>query len=245
MIAEQGKLLAPNGKPSKLNRVQWAQVRTDNFKAWFGDWENDNTQKERRYDFGGIAGVSTETNSRTGGNAEQMGRADSRVRLDGFGRGRALLDATTREPKVFFHGTKDDIEAFDLNHPNRKDIGWLGRGIYVTDDARLANAYANLKSGNNGEFSSTNPDIRFNQKNNEQSLTPLNPVNTRNILDRLLRGFAPKTDAMRNSPVLRVRVVKSFVDLPLAIQEEANKQGSNGSDIKGVFHNNTFVCLSF
>ena len=41
MIAEQGKLLAPNGKPSKLNRVQWAQVRTDNFKNWFGDWEND------------------------------------------------------------------------------------------------------------------------------------------------------------------------------------------------------------
>ncbi|HQV23468.1 MAG TPA: hypothetical protein PLJ88_10305, partial [Agitococcus sp.] len=41
MIAEQGKLLAPNGKPSKLNRYQWAQVRTDNFKNWFGDWEND------------------------------------------------------------------------------------------------------------------------------------------------------------------------------------------------------------
>jgi hypothetical protein len=41
MIAEQGKLLAPNGKPSKLNRFQWAQVRTDNFKQWFGDWEGD------------------------------------------------------------------------------------------------------------------------------------------------------------------------------------------------------------
>ena len=39
MIAEQGKLLAPNGNPSKLNRYQWAQVRTDNFKSWFGDWK--------------------------------------------------------------------------------------------------------------------------------------------------------------------------------------------------------------
>ncbi|MDP2830266.1 MAG: hypothetical protein Q8O37_16890 [Sulfuricellaceae bacterium] len=36
-----GKLLAPNGKPSKLNARQWAQVRTPVFKAWFGDWEND------------------------------------------------------------------------------------------------------------------------------------------------------------------------------------------------------------
>jgi hypothetical protein len=40
MIAERGGLFAPNGQPSKLNRHQWAQVRTENFKAWFGDWEN-------------------------------------------------------------------------------------------------------------------------------------------------------------------------------------------------------------
>ena len=32
---------APNGKPTKLNEMQWLQVRTPNFKAWFGDWEGD------------------------------------------------------------------------------------------------------------------------------------------------------------------------------------------------------------
>jgi hypothetical protein len=31
--------LAPNGKPSNLNERQWNQVRTPEFKAWFGDWE--------------------------------------------------------------------------------------------------------------------------------------------------------------------------------------------------------------
>ena len=31
--------LAPNGKPSNLNPMQWAQVRTAKFKEWFGDWE--------------------------------------------------------------------------------------------------------------------------------------------------------------------------------------------------------------
>jgi hypothetical protein len=35
------KLLAPNGKPSNLNAMQHAQVRTPAFKKWFGDWEND------------------------------------------------------------------------------------------------------------------------------------------------------------------------------------------------------------
>ena len=37
----QGRLLAPNGKPSNLTERQYAQVRTKEFKKWFGDWEND------------------------------------------------------------------------------------------------------------------------------------------------------------------------------------------------------------
>ena len=32
---------APNGEPTKLTERQWLQVRTQNFKDWFGDWEND------------------------------------------------------------------------------------------------------------------------------------------------------------------------------------------------------------
>jgi len=35
------QLVAPNGKPSNLNEKQWNQVRTPEFKKWFGDWEND------------------------------------------------------------------------------------------------------------------------------------------------------------------------------------------------------------
>lgn len=35
----QGRLLAPNGKPSKLSERQWKFVRTPDFKKRFGDWE--------------------------------------------------------------------------------------------------------------------------------------------------------------------------------------------------------------
>ena len=39
---EEGQPLpAPNGQPSNLNRRQWVQVRTVNFKNWFGDWAHD------------------------------------------------------------------------------------------------------------------------------------------------------------------------------------------------------------
>lgn len=33
--------LAPNGERSRLSERQWLQVRTNNFKQWFGDWEQD------------------------------------------------------------------------------------------------------------------------------------------------------------------------------------------------------------
>ncbi|UZZ08941.1 hypothetical protein NDO41_16220 [Ectopseudomonas mendocina] len=36
---EQGRLLAPNGKPSKLNQKQWHQARSESFDRWFGDWQ--------------------------------------------------------------------------------------------------------------------------------------------------------------------------------------------------------------
>lgn len=38
---KEGRLLAPNGKPTNLTERQYAQVRTKSFKDWFGDWEND------------------------------------------------------------------------------------------------------------------------------------------------------------------------------------------------------------
>ena len=38
---EGGVLLAPNGKPSNLTSEQYKLVRTDAFKNWFGDWQND------------------------------------------------------------------------------------------------------------------------------------------------------------------------------------------------------------
>lgn len=42
----EGNLLAPNGKKSNLNERQYAQVRTKEFKEWFGDWEANAPIKE-------------------------------------------------------------------------------------------------------------------------------------------------------------------------------------------------------
>ncbi|WP_405118729.1 LPD38 domain-containing protein [Pseudomonas leptonychotis] len=42
---EQGRLLAPNGKASKLNQKQWHQARLPSFKQWFGNWQGLNAEQ--------------------------------------------------------------------------------------------------------------------------------------------------------------------------------------------------------
>ncbi len=49
----KASLLAPNGKPSNLNEKQWYQVRTPEFKKWFGDWENDPENASKAVDENG------------------------------------------------------------------------------------------------------------------------------------------------------------------------------------------------
>ena len=58
----------------------------------------------------------------------------------------SALDKQGR-PRVFYHGTGDDVSAFDLDHENRLDQGWLGTGVYLASDRELANGYADIKKG--------------------------------------------------------------------------------------------------
>lgn len=161
---------------TKLNYRQWVQVRTPAFKAWFGEWEHGTEQggagiaggSGQRGDIRRGAGAAAQADAGVPGDTESLRRSDSRVRrLDGRGRadsargshaapGREAegpvardwrLNPQTGEPAVFHHGTRDAFTAFDLNHPNRKDFGWLGRGAYLAGDRRLAEAYAKLKRG--------------------------------------------------------------------------------------------------
>lgn len=46
-------LKAPNGNDTKLTEKQWCEVRTENFKNWFGDWENDSKKASKIVDENG------------------------------------------------------------------------------------------------------------------------------------------------------------------------------------------------
>ena len=61
--------------------------------------------------------------------------------------GESVLVNQDGTPQMLFHGTSDDIAVFDLDHENRKDTGWLGTGVYLTDSPYLAGEYARIKPG--------------------------------------------------------------------------------------------------
>jgi len=49
--------------------------------------------------------------------------------------------------EIYYHGTAADISEFDLNHPDRKDQGSLGTGVYMTDSPYLASSYSSMSPG--------------------------------------------------------------------------------------------------
>ncbi len=49
-IADGTFMKAPNGRNSNLNEKQWLQVRTKEFKDWFGDWENNSANASKVVD---------------------------------------------------------------------------------------------------------------------------------------------------------------------------------------------------
>ena len=80
---------------------------------------------------------------------QQLFNQDGTVKLDtpAFKKffGKSKLKNADGTPQVVYHGTTDSIDHFDLSHPKRLDEGWLGTGVYVTDNENLAKYYANLK----------------------------------------------------------------------------------------------------
>jgi len=67
--------------------------------------------------------------------------------------GASMFQDQQGRPQTLYHGTADDVTAFDPDHPNRKDTGWLGTGVYLTDSADMADVYAMQKrrTGTAGE----------------------------------------------------------------------------------------------
>ena len=100
---EQGRLLAPNGKPSNLTERQYAQVRTKAFKDWFGDWENEfrnSTAVNRVFENTGL-GLGKNNPNRFETNEDSIYRITGRSQIDDI-----IESGYVRPPKGKLRGGK-------------------------------------------------------------------------------------------------------------------------------------------
>jgi len=97
------------------------------------------------FDSGGIAGAIKKAGTSAMAQAGKPNILDNPNFKKWFGNSKVVDESG--KPLTVYHGTSDNIKSFDLNHPNRKDTGWLGRGVYLTDSPSLASDYSLLKGG--------------------------------------------------------------------------------------------------
>ena len=87
-------LKAPNGNDTNLTEKQWLQVRTPQFKEWFGDWENDPENASKVVDENG----------------------EPLVVYHGTGAEFDVFGKETREGENFHFGTKEQAELRIKNY---------------------------------------------------------------------------------------------------------------------------------
>lgn len=161
-------LLAPNGKPSNLTPEQYVQVRTPEFKAWFGDWENSPETASKVIDKNGEPLVVYHGTNNT------FSSFDKRKSKNGF------YFAPKKERLIAYNKANINDYYLNIKNPsneifidNIKELSNKGYdGVMEYGYAQKINEYlyeiiafspTQIKSAteNVGSFSPTNPDIRF------------------------------------------------------------------------------------
>ena len=183
----EGRLLAPNGKPSNLDERQYVQVRTKAFKDWFGDWENDPRNASKVVDENGEPLVVYHSNWVVNKDGGQF--IDNIPEVDDFGIARTFF--TTRDYLQYSRQFGKNTQAYFLNvrnlyeyhgkdnpkyfHRGEWGTGNIEIGMLKNDGYDGALAWKGLRdeyvvstpnqiksaTDNIGTFDPNNPDIRY------------------------------------------------------------------------------------
>ncbi|MDR1897275.1 MAG: hypothetical protein LBR10_10850, partial [Prevotellaceae bacterium] len=208
-IANGTFMKAPNGQPTNLNERQWLQARTEAFKKWFGDWENDPKNASKVVDKNGEPLVVYHFTSE---------------RFTAFDLSEARQNADI--PAFFFSPNIDDWKDMGNNKmgvflnitnpvekPNadmqgkkvREELENSGyNGTYSTEDNEIVEYAAfnpsQIKSAtnNNGNFDEKSDDIRF-QFAGEQGAA---------ALDKAEKKFTPITRQEKDVVPVKIGGVK-------------------------------------
>jgi len=168
---DEGGLIAPNGKPSNLTHEQYHLVRSPEFKAWFGDWEND----PKEYD---LLDENDEPKVwyHTGGDWTTLNDGGK------SGKGKMMF-SPTMQSMAYANESKDNTTRpffikcdyiYNLPYENRDKPAFYKWNNKKMNPIWFVNAYGGfivvrqsnqikLADGSNTTFDTNNPDIRYDQ----------------------------------------------------------------------------------
>jgi hypothetical protein len=171
---KDGGVIAPNGKASNLTPEQYKMVRTPEFKAWFGDWENDPENASKVVDENGEPLVVYH------GSAKGINVFETSIGKNYFSPLKYIAEdfanykygdnakvyevfLNIKTPKYF---DEIDSELLELEE-NKSNDGFIVNYVYV-DGFNEGKQYITFNSnqikladGTNTTFDGKNPDIRF------------------------------------------------------------------------------------
>jgi hypothetical protein len=160
---EKGGLIAPNGKKSNLTAEQYKLVRTPEFKAWFGDWENDAENSSKVIDENGEPLVVYRTDESVINKYKKRKegiffQSKKEIVLKYYSN-LNLFFLNIKSPKEI-EGLPNEINAFDIK--NTKYDGVINYGVYGGKEIIVINPnQIKLADGTNTTFDGNNPDIRY------------------------------------------------------------------------------------
>lgn len=159
---------APNGNPTNLSEKQWAQVRTNAFKKWFGDWENDPANASKVVDENGepLVMIHNSTTSEITefrpnvGNAIFFADKIAQNYVSGFERGEnnyeVFLNIRNPHTESYEAAFIDESDGIDGVFVTAKVDEGIGHAAIVRNPNQIKSA-----TGNVGTFDEGNNDIRF------------------------------------------------------------------------------------
>lgn len=189
-------MTAPNGAKTHLSEQQWLQVRTPEFKKWFGDWENDASNASQVLDENGepkvvYHGTASEFNEFKQGHGilgdgiyltDSFDTADIYANIRGENGFVLPLFVNIRNAfKTTGNVSRDKVVEATKSGKYQGVVHQFENQEYIV---ALEPNQVKMAEGNTGTFNSESSDIRFSRSSNYDDIT-----------NRIANGFKnlPKT----------------------------------------------------
>ncbi|NBX27476.1 MAG: GNAT family N-acetyltransferase, partial [Chitinophagia bacterium] len=255
-------LLAPNGKQSNLTKEQYKLVRTPQFKAWFGDWENDPQNASKVVDANGEPMVVYHGTDRkfTKFNKSLIGSASGEEnKLNGFyftsdydtakfyaeyydEQKNYIMSCFLNLRKPIIKSKENPLGIFSLieNAFENNNDGVIIKS--VIDSGRKSNQIIafesnqiKLASGENTTFDANNDDIRYAKGGRTIAQTPA-PKKDRIYGSKVNKVGSASSEKSAKSIVLSKKIIDSLKDKLLVFKKKhPSKTNITIDDLKAVY----------